>query len=194
MRKLKLQVQITADGFIGGPNGEMDWMVFDWDEPLKAYVSKLTEPVDCIVMGRKLAEGFIPYWASVANNPGHPEYVAGQKFTHTHKVVFTSMLTHFEGNNTVLATGSLAAEIGALKQAAGQDIMAYGGASFVSSLIQDKLVDEFYLFVNPVAIGKGLPIFNKLNSVQPLTLISATPFNCGIVVLHYQQAAGADRS
>ena len=57
MRKLKLQVQMTVDGYIAGPNGEMDWMVWDWDEALKQYVTELTEPVDCIVLGRRLAQG-----------------------------------------------------------------------------------------------------------------------------------------
>lgn len=60
MRKLKLQVQMSVDGFIAGTNAEMDWLVFDWDEGLNHYVKELTDPVDCIVLGRKLAQGFIP--------------------------------------------------------------------------------------------------------------------------------------
>ncbi len=81
MRKLKLQVQMTVDGYIAGPNGELDFMLWDWDEALKQSVTELTEPVDCIVLGRKLAEGFIPHWAGVAANPEHPEFTAGRKFT-----------------------------------------------------------------------------------------------------------------
>ena len=83
MRKLKLQVQISVDGFIAGPNGEMDWMEWNWDEELKKYIGEITEPVDTIVLGRKLAEGFIPYWAGVAANPDDPENSAGKKFTDT---------------------------------------------------------------------------------------------------------------
>ncbi|MGV0028282.1 dihydrofolate reductase family protein [Phormidesmis priestleyi] len=64
MRKLKLQVQLSIDGFISGSNGEMDWMTLSWDDDLKQYVSEITDPVDCIVLGRKLAEGFIPHWAA----------------------------------------------------------------------------------------------------------------------------------
>ena len=60
MRKLKLQVQMTVDGYIAGTNGEMDWTARDWDDELKKYVREITEPVDCIVLGRKLAQGFIP--------------------------------------------------------------------------------------------------------------------------------------
>ncbi|WP_234733591.1 dihydrofolate reductase family protein [Tellurirhabdus bombi] len=186
MRKLKLQVQMTLDGYIGGPNGEMDWAVWDWDDRLKQYVGDLTEPVDCIVLGRKLAEGFIPYWGSVAANPENPEYSAGQKFTNTHKVVFTKTLDKSDWANTVLAKGDLADEINKLKNQDGKDIIVYGGATFVSALIQHGLIDEFHLLINPTAIGNGMAIFNQLDHQQGLTLIKSIAFDCGIVVLHYE--------
>lgn len=186
MRKLKLQVQMSVDGYIAGPNSEMDWITFNWDDALKAYVTALTEPVDCLVLGRKLAEGFIPYWASVAANPDDPEHSAGIKFTDTPKVVFTKTLDASPWANTVLAKGDLVTEITALKQQAGSDLIAYGGATFVSGLIKHGLIDDFHLFINPAAIGNGLPIFQELDSQQTLTLVKATPFDCGIVVLHYQ--------
>ena len=83
---------MTVDGYIAGLNGEMDWMTFNWDNELKKYVKEITEPVDCIILGRKLAEGFIPYWATVAANQDDPKFTAGNKFTDTHKVVFTKTL------------------------------------------------------------------------------------------------------
>mgnify|MGYP001396391717 CR=1 FL=1 len=64
MRKIKLQMQMTVDGFVAGPNGELDWAIFNWDDALNNYVMALTEPVDCILMGRVLAQGFIPHWTS----------------------------------------------------------------------------------------------------------------------------------
>ncbi len=149
MRKLKLQVQMTVDGYIAGLNGEMDFMVWNWDDELKQYVTDITEPVDCIILGRKLAEGFIPYWATVAANPDDPEFTAGKKFTGTHKVVFTKTLDKSEWDNTVLAKGDLVDEITKLKKQDGKDIIAYGGATFVSTLIKHKLLDEFHLFINP---------------------------------------------
>lgn len=186
MRKLKLQVQITIDGFIAGKNGEMDFMVWDWDDALKKYVGNLTEPVDCIVLGRKLAEGFIPYWAGVAANPSDPDQVAGKKFTDTHKVVFTKTLDRSTWDNTVLAKGELADEIMKLKQQPGKDIIAYGGAAFVSSLIKQGLIDEYHLFINPSAIGEGLAIFRDLDKKLNLELVKSMAFDCGIVVLHYE--------
>ena len=81
MRKLKLQVQITVDGFVGGPNGELDWMTWNWDDKLKDHVTKLTEPVDCVLLGRKMTDGFISHWAKVAEDPSAEDYWAGRKFT-----------------------------------------------------------------------------------------------------------------
>jgi dihydrofolate reductase len=186
MRKLKLQVQMTVDGYIAGPNGEMDFMVWNWDDALKHYVNELTEPVDCIILGRKLAEGFIPYWATVAANPDNPEYTSGKKFSDTHKVVFTTTLDKSEWNNTVLAKGDLVDEITKLKKQDGKDIIAYGGATFVSALIKHGLIDEFHLCINPTAIGKGMAIFKDLDRKQNLTLVKSSSFDCGIVVLNYE--------
>lgn len=185
MRKLKLQVQMTVDGFIGGPNGEMGFGVWDWDDALRQYVTDLTEPVDCIVLGRRLAEGFIPHWAGVAADPTHPEQSAGRKFTDTPKVVFSTTLEKSLWENTTLATGGLVDAINALKAQPGQDIIAYGGAAFVASLVKHNLIDDYHFFVNPAAIGKGLSIFSALEGMLALTLVKATPFACGIVVLHY---------
>jgi len=186
MRKLKLQVQMSIDGYIAGPNGEMDWMIFNWDDGLNNYVKGLTELVDCIVLGRKLAEGFIPYWAGIAANPQEAEHEAGKKFTNTPKVVFTKTLCKSEWNNTILAYANIIDEINHLKNQDGGDIIAYGGATFVSSLIKSGLIDEYHLFINPTANGNGMPIFKALESKLVLKLIKSTAFECGIVVLHYE--------
>lgn len=180
MRKLKLQVQMSLDGFIAGPNGEMDWMEWNWDDELKKYVKELTDHVDCIVLGRKLAQGFIPYWTS------HPEQEGADIFINTEKVVFTKTLEKSEWDKTVLAKGDLSEEINKLKKQDGKDIIAYGGATFVSALIKQGLIDDLHFFIDPAAIGKGMTIFNDSYSKQNFKLIKAKPFECGIVVLHYQ--------
>ena len=180
MRKLKLQVQMTVDGYIGGPNGEMDWTVRDWDSELKNYVGKITESVDCIVLGRKLAQGFIPYWAA------NPQQEGADTFNNTLRIVFTKTLDQPDWDNTILAKGDLVDEITKLKNQEGEDIIIYGGATFVSALIKHGLIDEFHLFINPVAIGSGMTIFKELGHNQNLTLVKSTQFDCGIVVLNYE--------
>lgn len=185
MRKLKLQVQTSVDGFIAGPNGEMDWMVWDWDQQLKDYVIELTAPVDTIVLGRKLAEGFIPTWNSLLDNPEMAPYA--RKMVETPKVVFTKTITTHEWGYTTVASGDLVEEINAIKNKEGNDIIAYGGSGFVSSLINAGLVDEFHLFINPTAIGNGMPIFATLSQRQQLNPVSAKLFDCGIVVIKYEK-------
>jgi dihydrofolate reductase len=183
MRKLKLQVQMTIDGFITGTNGEMDWMCFPWSEDIIQYVREITEPVDTILLGRNLAQGFIPHWENVVKNPDDPEFEGGLKYTTTPKVVFSKTITKSEWNNTVMANGDLTEEVNALKNQTGGDIIAYGGGQFVSSLIKAHLIDEFHLFVNPTAIGSGMAIFNQKTNLK---LVKSKRFKCGIVVNKYQ--------
>jgi len=179
MRKLKLQMQMTVDGFVAGTGGEMDWMTYNWGPKLNRYVSELTAPVDCIILGRRLAEGFIPHWAS------HPNELGAAKMNNTHKVVFTKTMHHSDWSNTTLAKGELLEEINRLKYSEGGDIITYGGIALVASLIRERLIDEFNLFINPTAIGHGISIFDELTSRQELQLVHAQAFEAGIVALRY---------
>ena len=185
-------MQVSLDGFVGGPNGDLDWMEWNWDEELKNYVNKLTEPVDTILLGRKLAEGFIPYWANAASNPDHPEFPFAKKMNDTPKIVFSKTTKNVEPEppagswtNTKLAKDDFVEEISDLKKQPGKDIIVYGGAQFVSDVIKYGLLDEYHLFINPVALGKGLTIFQSLESRLNLRLIYSRPFDCGIVAFHY---------
>lgn len=180
MRKLKLQVQISIDGFIGGSAGEMEWMEWNWGEDINNYVGNITENMDTIILGRKLAEGFIPYWDNAAK--GEEAVPGADKLSSTPKVVFSHTLTAHNWPNTTLATGDLTEEVNKLKAQEGGDIIAYGGAGFVSALIESGLIDDYFLLVNPTAIGKGLPIFSGKTQLK---LIEAKAFDCGIVALHY---------
>lgn len=186
MRKLKLQVQTTIDGFIAGPNGEMDWLNFSWSEDIIHYVKEITEPVDTILLGRKLAEGFIPHWETVAKNPNDPEFEGGIKFSTTPKVVFSKTLNQSNWENTVIANGDFVEEVSNIKNQEGKDIIVYGGGTFVTSLINAGLIDEFNLFINPTAIGNGMTIFKGLSSNQNMTLKVAKQFDCGIALLCYE--------
>ncbi len=183
MRKLKLQVQLSINGYVAGPAGEMDWMEWNWDEELNKYVADLTATMDTIIMGRKLAEGFIPYWGKVAANADDPEQPFGKIMTDTPKIVFSHSLQKSLWENTRLATAPLSEEITRLKNEPGKDIIVYGGAAFVTSLIEQNLIDEYHLFISPVTIEKGMTIFTSKTNLK---LINTTAFKCGIVVLQYE--------
>ncbi|MBC9915085.1 dihydrofolate reductase family protein [Chitinophaga varians] len=185
MRKLILQMQVSVDGFVADAHGNTGWLVSEWDQPLKDYVLALTARVDLILIGRKLAHQFIPAWTARAGDPD-----IADEYTHRmndlDKVVFSRTQTEHGWKNTVLVNENLTEEVARLKKSPGGDIITYGGSSFAASLIQEHLIDEFHLFVNPMAIGKGLPIFHQLHQQLPVKLVSATSFSCGIVVLFYQ--------
>ena len=131
-----------------------------------------------------MAEGFISHWSDLMTKPDDPDYMFAKKMIEIPKVVFTKTLNKSQWVNTDIATGDLADEINNLKSQNGKDIIVYGGASFDSSLIDAGLIDEFYLFVNPAAIGNGMTIFKELNKVQKFTMVESIAFDCGIVLLH----------
>jgi dihydrofolate reductase len=185
MRKLKLQMQISIDGFVAGPNGELDWMTWNWDHELKKYAGELTNSFDTIILGRKMTDGFVSHWTNVTQNPDDPLYAAAKIFVDTPKVVFTKTLNESKWANTTLATGDIVKEVNKIKnQNSERDIIVYGGAGFVSSLIKNNLIDEYHLFVNPTAIGTGLEIFKDVEKFS-LKLADSKKFDCGIVVLKY---------
>jgi dihydrofolate reductase len=194
MRKLKLQVQISVDGYVGGPNGELDWRTWNWDDKLKAFAYPLRDVCDTILLGRKMAEVFIPHFEDTVNNlqPKNADKALDEKFAYANrmvsmpKIVFSKTMKTFDGKNVSVENGDFVTAIKNLKSREGKDIIVYGGAGFVSSLIKEGIIDEFNFFVNPVMINKGLRIFDLLEHRQKLSLISATPYECGISVLAFK--------
>jgi dihydrofolate reductase len=184
VRKLKLQMQITVDGFVAGPQGQLDWMTWEMDEKLIAFINHLTDTSDTIILGAKMTEGFVNYWEGV--QPDSPEYEFAQKMVNIPKIVFSRTVNSVAGKNLRVENGPLVEAIQQLKSQSSKDIVVYGGASFVGSLIEHQLIDELNLFVNPIAIGDGMRVFHAR---VPLTLKASTAYASGIVVNVYTPRA-----
>jgi dihydrofolate reductase len=169
MRKLKLQMQMTIDGFVAGPNSENDWaFIAGTQDPevlqqIIGFGVELAASCDTFLMGRKLAAAeFCKHWENVADNqPENPWQPLAQLIVNHHKIAFSHSETTLPGRNLEVENGDLATAVQALKAQPGKDILVYGGANFVSSLISLNLIDEYYIIVNPVAIGTGLSIFKE---------------------------------
>ncbi len=190
MRKLKLQMQITVDGFVAGPNGENDWVFIPGKQDPEAlqksiaFGTELAAGCDMLLIGRKLAaSGFCNYWENVADNqPDNPWNTYARLIADLHKIAFSSAATSLPGRNLEVENGDLATAVQALKEQPGKDILVYGGADFVSSLVSLNLIDEYYLIVNPVAIGSGLSIFKER---KVLELESSIAYKNGKVINKY---------
>lgn len=181
MRKLKLQMQISIDGFVAGPDGDLDWMTWDLDDELKKFIGDLHEPVDCILLGGNMAEGFVMAWESRVEDPEADALT--HKMVDTRKIVFSKTVENAEWKNTEFEKGDAAAAIRRLKEESGGDIIVYGGAAFVTSLIKEGLIDELNFFVNPAAIGKGMTVFEDRRA---FSLVKSRAFDCGVVLICYE--------
>lgn len=178
-------MQVSLDGFNStGANDEQKWVTWAWDE-IKQYVLELADSADTEIIGRKLAVDYLPYWHDTLTKPKDPMYKLAKIKARQKKVVFTKTLEKSEWENTVLAKGNLLNEVKKLKDENGKDIIVYGGSSLVSALVKENLVDEFHLFVNPIALGQGVPVFNQLDSWQRLKLRKSIACDSGIVIQHY---------
>jgi dihydrofolate reductase len=184
MRTLTLHSQVTVDGFMAGPNGESDWGVPAWSDDLTAHVVALHEPVDTIILGRKIAADFISAWAS--HPQGEDERIVA-KMNDSRRVVVSNTLERPMWDNAEVAAGDIDEIVMRLKNEPGGGIIAYGGSTLVTSLLAHELVDHIHLFVNPTAIGAGMPVF-AAGAYRRLQLVAATSFDCGVVDLHYQPA------
>ena len=185
MRKLILQMSTTVDGFVGGKKGEMDWLEKNQDDKfIKLYQKDIINSVDTLIMGRKMTKVFISYWENIANNePNNPGFEFAQKLVDIPKIVFSKKMKTVAGKNIKVENGDLVTIIKKLKKKKGKDILVYGGANFVSSLIKNNLIDEFNFFIHRTAIGNGLKIFTDTTKLK---LKNSKSFECGIVANQYK--------
>lgn len=179
-------MQLSLDGFVSREEGQMDWLVPDWDDIIKNYIADLTNSADTFLMGRATGEGMAVYWPTVPGNPESKEEEKwmAERLNRFPKIVFSRTVTHINWTNARVAN-DIVEEVKELKRESGKDIIIYGGAGIVSSFIRQNLIDEYHLFVNPVIIGRGKPIFDNVKETMNLEITKMTQSCTGIVILQY---------
>jgi len=188
MARLKLQMQISVDGF--DPEGGDENT--SWDEE-REYSLNLLSGADVIALGSKTAADFIPYWDKAAEDPDNSWQEVAKRISQARKIVFSSSTDHPPWNKSVIETGDLSDAINRLKHEHTKDIVVYGGVSFVKSLIRRHLVDEFHLLVNPLALGGGRSVFSDLDGLLRLDFKKSTGFKSGRVLMHYDLSGSTVR-
>ena len=182
MRKIIVSNYITLDGFFAGPNGEFDWFV--WDEETAEYSKSLLKSIDTILFGRVTYELMAGYWPTAS--PPTEDPVIIDAMNNLPKIVFSKTLDKVEWKNSRLVKENIAGEVATLKQQPGKDMVIYGSGGIVTTLTQLGLIDEYRIFVNPVVLGSGKPLFKGFKDRLNLKLLTTKTFNCGVVLLHYQ--------
>ena|ERR1700712_2157899 len=185
MRKLIISEHVSLDGFMAGINGEMDWIQFD--DVLFDLVGTYTDKADTALYGRVTYEMMDGYWPTAADQPGASKHDTehAQWYNSVQKVVLSSTMKEIEKPGIMIINGDIAAQITALKNKAGGDILMFGSPRAAHSLMKDNLIDEYWLFVNPVILGRGIPLFADVENTIKLKLISNQAFACGVTALQY---------
>jgi dihydrofolate reductase len=197
MRKLILQMQMSVDGYVGADGDGMEWQIWnfgdqwDWDAALKRDFNATFRSIDCILLSRKMIEqGYLNHWGgAAANHPADPDYAFARKIVDVEKVVLTNKSVSGRWERATIAGGDFVKAALALKRQKGENIIAFGGAGFASSLVAAGLVDEIQLYVNPATLGGGETIFRaSWNEARKLKLLGSKAYSCGIVVNRYEPA------
>lgn len=185
MRKLIYSMGVSLDGFIAGPNGEIDWSAPD--EELHRFHNEQMREVGEHLCGRGLYEVMV-YWETADENPSATEYELefARIWKSAPKVVFSTTLDRVEGNAR-LVRGGIADEVARLKQQPGRDL-AVGGAGLAASLIELGLVDEYRMFISPVVLGQGTPYLPALEERIHLELVETRTFGSRVVYVRYAAA------
>jgi len=177
MRKLFWQMMVSLDGYSEGPNGELDWHVVDAD--FLRYVQEMLASIGAMLLGRKTYRFFADYWPTATN----PE---AARMNALPKIVFSRTLANVEWSNSRLVEGDVAEEVAALKHCPGGDLAVFGSANLAATLMRLDLIDEYRIFVAPVVLGAGKPMFADLGNRKPLTLAKVETLGSGVVALTYR--------
>jgi dihydrofolate reductase len=212
MRKLILQMQITVDGFVGGPNGEIDWVFKTMDDAAAGWIVERLGQAGLHIMGRKTFQDMSSYWPTstepfAAPMNEIPKGVFTQRgFSTVHKNEVTAAVKDASAareargykllspnqvsaktwDEAQVISGDLVQQISKLKAQPGKEILAHGGAGFAQSLVTTGLVDEYRLITHPVVLGKGLPLFSKQSVPLDLKLVEIKSFSTGTTAFTYR--------
>ena len=186
MRKVIYSLMVSLDGFIEGPNRELDWAIID--EELHTYINDQQSAIDTYLYGRRTYEVMVDYWPTADTNPFAPEYVVefARIWKNIPKIVFSKTLEQVAWNAR-LVRDNIAEEIAKLKEQPGKD-MVLGGAGIASTFMRLGLIDEYALFVYPLILGSGTRLFPALDDTVNLRLVETRTFGSGVVFLRYRRA------
>lgn len=182
MRKVRLAIHVSLDGYVARPNGALDWFLNAITSAQQAWTTAFLREVDTVLIGHTTYLEQAAFW------PTQTGEMANLMNSHA-KIVFSSRLSTLEWTHSRLAVADVAQEIAQLQREPGRDIYVTGGARLAQSLSQQGLIDEYNLTIHPVLLGSGMPLFQEMPRQLALNLVSTTTFETGALQLIYQRAS-----
>jgi dihydrofolate reductase len=185
MRKIISFMHISLDGFVAGPNGEMNWIKVD--EEIFDHVGKRISEGNTALYGRVTYEMMESYWPTAGDTPTASKHdIEHSKwYKKVHKVVLSKTMKDTGLTNTKIISDNLSDNINEIKQQAGNDVALFGSPTATHSLMQLNLIDGYWLFVNPIILGEGIPLFTGIKDKIKLKLLTTRQFTSGVTELNY---------
>jgi dihydrofolate reductase len=181
MRKIVAEMAISLDGYFEGPEGEMDWILFEREID---YANNLLKRFDTMFFGRKTYQRFgFPRMVEGIEHAGKREF--NNTVNNMRKYVFTNTLNHVPGNGMVI-NRNVPWEVERIRDEEGKDIWLCGGANVISTFAAMNLIDEYLIAIHPVLLSDGRPLFSDISNKMNLDLKCAETLNSGIVILNYE--------
>lgn len=188
MRKLVVSMNVTLNGYMAGPHGELDWHMPYWDQEISRVVSEQLGNADTLLLGSVTYNAIAPYWSAQQANPfaAREDVDYANMMNSYQKVVFSKTLKSVGWRNSRLANRNISKEISALKNADGKDLLVYGSGKLVAALTRLHLVDEYRIWMYPVALQRGRPLFKNLQEKLSMQPAKISVFGSGVVLMCYE--------
>jgi len=176
---------MSLDGFVAGPHGELDWIKVD--EEIFDYIGKRISKSDTALYGRVTYQMMESYWPTAGNKPTSTKHdIEHSKwYKKVHKIVLSKTMKDTGLTNTTIISNNLSDRINEIKQQDGEEILLFGSPTATHSLIQQNLIDGYWIFVNPIILGQGIPLFVDIKNKIKLNLLTTRQFGCGVTELNY---------
>lgn len=185
MRKIISFMHISLDGFVAGPKGEMNWITVN--EEIFDHVEKRITQTDTALYGRVTYEMMENYWPTAGTKPNASKHDVNHSpwYKEAHKLVLSKTMKGAELPNTTIISDNISSQIKEIKASEGSEILLFGSPTATHSLIQQNLIDGYWLFVNPIILGRGIPLFTDINDRIKLNLVTTRQFSSGVTELNY---------
>jgi dihydrofolate reductase len=187
MRKIILLMHVSLDGFVSGPNGEIDWIKLD--DEIFDFVNTISENSDTALYGRVTYQLMDNYWPNAGQKPNATKH--DKEHSHWYNTVLKLVMSRTMGETTLTNTKiigeNFAEKLRQVKNSSGKNILMLGSPTAGHALTHEHLIDEYWIFLNPVLLGKGIPLFKDIDHMIHLKFSGSKNYPCGVTALHYER-------